>query len=174
MEMTPEIKQERWKVLWAAQRSQRYHARRNVFYDRWNKATAFVSIVGGSSVIASLGQMVPTWVALTAAFVVVCMSGVDLVAGTGEMARKHNDLRRRYCELEADIAAELAPTEAAVAAWKVKRLNIESDEPATYVALNILCENELARAYDHLATVKPHSLPWYVRFTAQLNHWENV
>ena len=174
MEMAPEIKQERWKVLWASQRSQRYHSRRSIFYDRWHKATAFVGVVGGSSVIASLGKIVPSWVALTATFIVVCMSGVDLVAGIGEMARKHNDLRRRYCELEADIAHELAPTEASIAAWKVKRLTIESDEPPAYVALDILCYNELARAYGRMADIAPQKLPLFKAITAQLFVWPNA
>lgn len=161
-------------MLWASQRSQRYHARRSIFYDRWHKATAFVGVVGGSSVIASLGKIAPSWVALTATFIVVCMSGVDLVAGTNEMARKHNDLRRRYCELEADIARELAPTEASIAAWKVKRLTIESDEPPAYVALDILCYNELARAYGRMADIAPQKLPLFKAITAQLFFWPNA
>lgn len=174
MEMTPEIKQERWLVLWAAQRSQRYHSRRSTFFDRWNKATALVSVVGGSSVVASLGQLFPPHVGLIAAAFVVLMSGIDLVAGTGEMARRHNDLRRRFCELESEIVSQLAPSEASIAAWQAKRLAIESDEPPTYVALDILCYNELARAYGHMKDVTPQKIPIYKAITAQLLVWPNA
>lgn len=174
MDMTPEIKKDRWNVLWAAQRSQRYHSRRNTFFDRWNKATALVGVIGGSSVVASLGELFPPHMGLIAAAIVVFMSGIDLVAGTGEMARRHNDLRRRYCELEAEIVSDLEPSEASIAKWQAKRLAIESDEPPTYVALDVLCYNELARAYKHLEKVTPQKIPLYKAITAQFLIWPNA
>lgn len=97
-----------------------------------------------------------------------------MVAGAAEMARKHNDLRRRFCELEAEIVATEVSTEANVAAWKGQRLAIESDEPPTYVALDILCDNELARSYAHLKEREPHNVQWYKRLTAHLIIWENT
>lgn len=101
------------------------------------------------------------------------MSGIDLVVGTGQMARQHNDLRRRFCELEADLVRDLSPTEATVAGWQARRLTIESDEPPTYVALDLLCENELARAYEHLKARPRASVPWYKVITAQFILWPN-
>lgn len=174
MDMSPEIKHERWRVLWAAQRSQRYHARRMVFFETWSKSTAFVGIVGGSSVFASMGTFFPGWIGAIGASAVVLMSAIDLVVGTGEMARRHNDLRRRFCELEAKIVGTVVPSREQVASWCAYRLTIEADEPATYVALDILCANELARTYGHLAQVPVHQLPWYVRLTVHLSHWENA
>lgn len=174
MENASDLKTSRWEILWGAQRSQRYNARRTAFYERWNKVTAFVGIVGGTSVFASLGQFFPVWVGSFGAAAIVVMSAMDLVAGTGEMARRHNDLRRRYCELEAKIAGTVAPSQEQIASWCAERLTIESDEPPTYVALDILCENELAHTKGHLAETPPHRLPWYVRMTAQLRHWENA
>lgn len=103
----------------------------------------------------------------------VVMSGVDLVVGTGQMARQHNDLRRRFCELEADITYDLAPNESTIASWQAKRLTIESDEPPTYVALDLLCENELARAYEHLSAKPRAMVPWYKAVTAQFILWPN-
>lgn len=163
---------ERWQTLWSVQRSQRYHSRRASFYGRWNKATAFTGVVGGSAVFASIGNQMPL-VATFGAAAVVLISGADLVAGTSEMARKHNDLRRRFCELEAEIVAKTEASAKEVASWKSKRLAIESDEPPTYVALDLLCDNELARAYGHLADRPQHQVPWFKRLTAQLLIWEN-
>lgn len=174
MDMTPEIKNARWDVLWAAQRSQRYHSRRSMFFDRWNKATALVGVVGGSSVVASLGNLFPPHVALFAAAIVTVMSGVDLVAGTAEMARKHNDLRKRFCELESKILSEPAPSDNSIVKWKAERLAIESDEPPIYVALDVLCYNELARSYGHMQGVPPQKLGWFKTITAQLLPWPNA
>jgi hypothetical protein len=131
-------------------------------------------VIGGSSVVASLGTLFPASLGLIAATIVVFMSGIDLVAGTSEMARRHNDLRRRYCDLEAEIVSELDPTETSIAKWQGKRLSIESDEPPTYVALDVLCYNELARAYSHLKDVAPQKIPMYKAITAQLLVWPNA
>lgn len=163
-----------WDQHWDVQRSQRYHARRTAFFDRWHKATAFVGLLGGSAVIASLGSMAPTWLATAGAVLVVVMSAVDLVVGTAEMARTHNDLRRRFCELEADMALTPDPTPEQVASWRRRRLTIEADEPPTYVALDVLCHNELARSYSHLANQPRHSLPLHQRLTAQLFRWQDA
>lgn len=174
MDMTPEIKKARWEVLWGAQRSQRYHSRRSMFFDRWNKATAFVGVIGGSSVVASLGKLFPPDVGLFAAAIVTVMSGIDLVAGTAEMARKHNDLRKRFCELESKMLGELSPSDDSIAKWRAERLAIESDEPPIYVALDLLCYNELARSYGHMQDVPPQKLGWFKTITAQLLPWPNA
>lgn len=174
MEMTPELKKARWEVLWAAQRSQRYHSRRSMFFDRWNKSTALVGVVGGSSVVASLGSLFPPLIGLIAAAIVTLMSGIDLVAGTSEMARKHNDLRRRFCELESKILSELSPNDESIANWRAERLSIESDEPPIYVALDVLCYNELARSYSHIEGVTPQKIPLYKSLTAQLFAWPDT
>lgn len=171
MDMQPDIKKDRWDVLWAVQKSQRYHARRHAFFDRWNKSTAFVGVLGGSAVIASMAQHAPPWLAAAGGLLVVVMSGLDLVVGTGHMARQHNDLRRRFCEMEADIARDPEPGAPTVAAWQARRLAIEADEPPTYVALDLLCENELARSYAHTSTKPRAILPWYKVITAQFVLW---
>ncbi|QEE24498.1 hypothetical protein CS053_08285 [Rhodanobacter glycinis] len=174
METKSPIDVARWDLLWGVQRSQRYHARRSAFFDRWNKATALVGILAGSAVMATLGAYLPHWIAIAGALAIIIMSGVDLVAGAAEMARRHDSLRRRYCELEALIAANPHPRDVQLAEWQAGRLRIESDEPPTYVALDILCDNELARAYRHLHDRPPHRLPLVVRLTAQLVRWENA
>lgn len=167
--------EEKRKILWSIQRSQRYHARRSAFFSRWNKATAFAGIVGGSAVFASLGKALPDQVANLAAAAVVLISGADLVIGAAEMARKHNDLRRRFCELEAEIVRVECPTATNINNWKSARVAIESDEPPTHVALDILCENEMIRArYDaERAKQHLHALPIWKRATAHFFVWED-
>lgn len=171
-----QLNEEKRTVLWSIQRSQRYHARRSSFFSRWNKSTAFAGIVGGSAVFASLGEALPPQVATTAAAGVVLISGADLVIGAADMARKHNDLRRRFCELEAEIVGIDSPGVADVSRWKSLRVSIESDEPPTHVALNILCENELIRSrYEATrATEYIHRIGLWRRLTAHFFIWENT
>lgn len=166
---------DRWELLWAVQKSQRYHSRRNAFFDRWNKTTAFVGIVGGSTAFAAVGKYLPETAGTVAAAFVVLMSAIDLVASTGEMARRHNELKRRFCELEAEIRQCAKVEDNVIASWQGKRLAIEADEPPTYVALDLLCENELARSYAHLSKGEPHNkVPWYMKRTAHFFRWENA
>jgi hypothetical protein len=169
-----EIRDSRWEILWAAQRSQRYHSRRVGFFTRWNKLTAFAGVVGGSAALSAIFGYASQPIGKIAALLIVVLSGIDLVVGTAEMARRHNDLRRRFCELEADIAQSLAPGESDIAKWKSQRLTIESDEPPKYAALDILCENELLRAHDHTKDTPPHQIGWIKSLTAHLWRWENA
>lgn len=173
MDIQTDTSTDRWNILWAVQKSQRYHSRRNAFFDRWNKATAFVGVLAGSAVIAALAEQAPKALAVAGGVLVVVMSGIDLVVGTSQMAHRHSDLRRRFCELEADISRELSPGESTIAEWQARRLAIEAEEPPTYVALDLLCENELARAYEHLQDVPRATVPWYKVMTAQFILWPN-
>lgn len=171
-----EAKEEKRTILWSIQRSQRYHARRSSFFSRWNKSTAFAGIVGGSAVFASLGEALPAFVATAAAAAVVLISGADLVIGAADMARKHNDLRRRFCELEAEIVGIDSPQPADLSRWRSMRVSIEIDEPPTHVALNVLCDNELIRSrYEaERATELVHPIGTWKRLTAHFFIWENT
>ena len=130
--------------MWSVQRSARYHARRQGFFDTWRKATSFVSVLFASAAAVDLLNKGDLIVALIASFVVATMSAFDLVVGTADMARKHDDLRRRFVALESTIKPEEESTDADVNAWCRERLAIEIDEPPIYVAVDLLCENELA------------------------------
>jgi|GEM_PF-2065012 len=164
-----------WDVLWGVRRSQRYHARRRAFYTRWHQWTAFAGIMGGSAVIASLGDIVPQWVALCAALMVAALCAVDLIAKTADMAHVHNDLRCQFVELERRIGSRPDATENELAQWQAARLAIEAQEPPVHVALDILCENELIRATGgHLAQAPLHRIHWFPRLTAHWLMWENV
>jgi len=171
-----QAREEQRVILWSIQRSQRYHARRSSFFSRWNKSTAFAGIVGGSAVFASLGEALPAQVATVAAALVVMISGADLVIGAADMARKHNDLRRRFCELEADIVGVETPEPTDLSRWKSLRVSIESDEPPTHVALNILCENELIRARYETSKASNfmHPISPWKRLTAHFFIWEDT
>lgn len=163
---------DRWKLLWGVRRSQRYHARRMGFFDRWHKLTAVAGVLGGSAVFVAMAHHVPGWLAGLGAGLVVLLSSIDLVVGTSEMARRHNDLRRRFCLLEAAIEAKPEPRPADIARWKEERLAIEADEPPVYVALDLLCENELRRATYPPEKADLINVPWYKARAAHWVRWE--
>jgi len=164
-----------WDVLWAVRRSQRYHARRRAFYRRWRQLTAFAGVMGGSAVVAAAGQVVPGWVALWAAVSVAVLSALVLVVNAADMAHTHDDLRRPFAELEADMVRTAEPSADELGAWTARRLAIEVHEPPIHAALDVLCENELIRATgQHLTDTPLHRLGWFKRATAQVFLWENA
>lgn len=159
-------------ILWDVQRSVRYHARRQAFFDRWRRVTSAVGVIFGSAAAVDLLNVGGHVVATVAAFIVAVVSAFDLVVGTGEMARRHDDLRRRFIALEAKIEALDEPTREQVAELCVERLTIEMDEPPTYRALDILCWNEQAIATDRAHLVR--SVGGWQRFTAQWWYWDDL
>lgn len=163
--------QQRWGILWAVERSARYHDRRRAFFDFWHRLTAGLSLIFASAAAASLLNATGRGVALGAAFVIAVLSAVDLVVGTAERARKHDDLRRRFIGLLRRIQPNEDPTPETLATWADERLSIELDEPPIYRALDLLCENELAVANGLRRRVP---LAWYERCTANWLRWSNL
>lgn len=159
-------------VMWAAQISSRYHFRRQAFFERWSRVTSATGVIFGSAavvaVFAKAAQLVGPLMLVTGALVAAA-SAVDLVVGTAAMARKHDELRRRFLKLEAQIRSIAEPTAANVAAWEAERLAIEMDEPPLYVGLCLLCENELGRATRDVG--ERTTVRWWVRLTAQWLQW---
>ncbi|EGO82397.1 hypothetical protein [Xylella fastidiosa] len=164
----------RWELLWGVQKSQRYHSCRMAFFDRCDKLNSVIGLLSGSAVIASLGQYAPQWMAIAGAVTVTIATSINLVAGTAQMARIHSDLRRRFSQLESDIVKHPHATQEQVSAWTAQRLEIESDEPPIFVALDILCENQVTRSYAHLKDHPSRKLPWFKRVTAQWLTWGNA
>jgi len=87
------------------------------------------------------------------------------------MARKHDDLRRRFIKLEAKMLSNEHPDHETALGWCAERLDIESDEPPAYIALDLLCEIEQAIATDTKRDVR---LTRWQRITAHWTRWENL
>lgn len=162
---------ESWNLLWAVQRSSRYHARRQAFFDRWHRVTAGVGVIFGSAAAVNLVTQGGMGWTLGAAFVITILSSVDLVVGTSVMARLHSDLRRRFLEMEASIRCSPTADQADINRWTVERLRIEADEPPVYVALDLLCENEMSRAKGDSPRA---ALRWWEALTAHWWRWEDI
>jgi hypothetical protein len=161
-----------WPLIWAARCSQIYHARRCAFYDRMAKVSDFLSIIGATTALTAIGSYFPKWAGVWGSFLVVIASSMNLVVGASAMARKHEDLKRRFGKLEARALAVAEPSESQIAAWMAERVRIEVDEPPTYWALNVMCERECARARTGFDE-SHYRLPWYKAATCNWFLWRN-
>lgn len=169
--MSSNLQADRWGLLWAAQKSARYHARRQGFFDRWRMLTSGAGALFGSAAAANVAAAGGTTVTLIAALIVAVLSTIDLVVGTSTAARLHSDLRRRFLEMEAHIRCVPEPSQLDIDGWTVERLRIEADEPPVFVGLDLLCENELARAHGLEPRAK---LNWWAKITAHWFKWESI
>ncbi|WP_285404882.1 hypothetical protein [Luteibacter sp. ME-Dv--P-043b] len=162
----------REQLLWSVQLSSRYHMRRQAFFERWSRGTAAVGVIFGSSAVGGiLSTTTRRWLIGIAGAVTAIMSTTDLVVGTAFLARRHEDLRKRFIALESEIRRVATPSDATVADWHVKRLDIEVDEPPVYCRIILLCENELAGAHGLAPRT---SVARWVRWTSHFHRWENL
>ena len=137
-----------------------------MFFDRFHKTSTFLSALSGTATLASvLARAGPEWT-LTFAAAVAVFSVIDLVVGTAPLARLHNDLAKRFIELEKDIIRSKDATDVSVSVFTAQRLDIEADEPPPLKVLDSICHNELLRAmgYDKTEFVE---IKWYQRLFSQ-------
>jgi hypothetical protein len=154
-------------LLFGVRRSIRYHTRRWQFYDGVSMWCKFLSVLGGTAtitaVLAKLGQ---GWT-IGFASVVTIFSVMDLIVGSGQKARLHNDFVRQFVDLEKDIVTKEQITESDMRSFTGRRLVIEAQEPPPLRILDMICHNELCRAlgYDENKQVR---IKWYQRLFCQL------
>jgi len=154
------------KLLFSVRRSVRYHHRRTLFFDRFNKTSTFLSALSGTATLISvLAKAGPAWT-LTFAAAVAVFSVIDLVVGTARLARVHNGLSKEFFELEKEIINSENSNAETVSELKTKRLDIEMQESPSLKVLDSICHNELLRAmgYDKSELLK---IKWYQRLFSQ-------
>jgi hypothetical protein len=168
---------EQYGLLFDVRRSARYHDRRRAFFERMHQVTSGLTILLSGSVIFDLARPgdTPGWM-LSIAIVAALLAAWDMVVGYSRMADRHRDLRARWCSLEIDMLKG-GVTADEWSAYRVRRLEIEKDEPPIYRALDILCHNELLVADDHGKPGEPAGwfrLSAWQRATSQLFRWHNI
>lgn len=146
-----DLENERWKILWATQKSQRYHRRRCAFFDRLHTFTTVSGLVAVSAAASAIGDMLPSAFSVVTSGAFVCVAAYDLVVGSSAQSRRHQELYSRFSRLEIEINNRLKPSERDLARWKNKRIEIEVDEPPIYMVIDALSENELYKIYPHLS-----------------------
>lgn len=93
-------------------------------------------------------------------------SVIDLVVETARLARLHNDLAKKFFELEKEIINSEDSNDNTLSKFTTHRLDIEANEPPPLKVLDSICHNELLRAmgYDKSEFVK---IKWYQRLFSQ-------
>jgi hypothetical protein len=146
--LTPTQKQ-RNKLLFAVEKSVRYHVRRRQFFDRlefWNRFLLVIS--GGATVTLNFNPESNhhVWTIVCGGFVAV-FAAFDLIVGFSKAAREHNDLAKEFISLQGEIIlAGNEISEIQVRELIGKRLKIEEKEPPKKRVLDVLCHNEIVKA----------------------------
>ena len=163
---------EKWEdLLWHVRRSTRYHMRRVRFFDLWHTWTNVLGVLFGSAtVVTLLGKLGEEW-AIFAGLIITFLFTIDLLVGTARMSRLHNDLAKKFIDLEREIELVLQPEEIKLREFRGSILNIEKEEPPILRALNDICQNEmvLAIGYDKKFLIK---IPLYKRLLANFISFE--
>jgi hypothetical protein len=162
-----DLEERRHGLLFGIRRSIRYHSRRRRFFDKVNKFSTFLTALGGTATIASvLAEMGRLWT-LTFATSVAVFSAVDLVVGTAQAARLHDDLSRDFINLEKEFISIKDFTEDDYRRLSAIRLEIEAKEPPVYKVLDAMCHNELCRALGY-HDCEHAEIKWYQRLFCHL------
>ena len=130
--------------LWfEIERAMRYHQRRRAHYEFLHKAAMFSIIVLGS---AAFQASVPF--SSSFGLVAAIIAAADLVVGFSYKARDHYALYKDFAKLAQDISTAQAPFSEKLPEWRLRRMEIELEEPPVYWALEASCYNEVLHAWD--------------------------
>ncbi|MFJ2445188.1 hypothetical protein [Pseudomonas sp. NPDC087626] len=157
------------------QRNVRYHMRRGAFFLRWGRFTAFVGVIFGSATVTSLIAGSSPILVGGSALLVTLASSIDLVVGTGQRAWLHNDLRKRYLDIEAELLSTGQETShQGLRELKSRIRRIEADEPPTLPALELLARDDVIRSMYSKEDADKYvsKLSWFKRTTAQWFDWD--
>jgi hypothetical protein len=157
-------------ILFDVRRSVRYHDHRVGFLDRVRKFISFLTLLSGSGAIITALSSLGTASVITAAAIVAAVSTFDLIFDPAGYARLHNDLKRRFIQLEQQIVL-VDMSHENLKGFVSSRLSIEGDEPPILRVLDVICHNELARAMGYDEEHQVH-LSWLQRaFSNVIDLW---
>lgn len=134
-----------YEVSFGINRSRRYHAKMQDFYQRWYDYTNVGNALCGAGAFLALFGGKDSFAAQILIGAVTLFSTVATVLGPAKKARTHSDLVRKFTLLAAELVKrEPTPTNLK---WAIsQRLKIEEGEPPVRRLIDILAENEEHRA----------------------------
>ncbi len=133
------------ELLFSVRLSVRYHERRQRFMANVLNFTLWWSLVMGSaSTAAILGAVSDLWKVLPVLLLTVLSAGC-LAYGVRARAALHDDLRRRFIALEAELR-EKGESHETAQQGEIDRLRIELDEPPILRVLACICHNAESRS----------------------------
>jgi hypothetical protein len=147
-------------TLWGVRRSQRYHAKRMQFFQRWSWCCALMSVLSGSGAVVVGFQKFPPWVAGVFAMLFALFGGLNLVFKFGDQVRDHKEFVRKFADLESRMRL-VERSEADVRKFQAERAKLDGEESNVKVVLDVICHNEQAVADG--ASAWPHPVSWWQR-----------
>ena len=144
---TESLKTEYNELLFAAQRSVRYHRHRQRFLDRVHHLSSLLSALGGAATIMTLVAELPAgsgWM-LPAAAAITALAGThEAMFKTARRAREHDALAGDFTAVEKDLLRIRSNlTSDTLLELQTRRLDIEVTEPPVYRVLDAMCHDEL-------------------------------
>jgi hypothetical protein len=137
---------EAYRLSFDIEKSLRYHQRRRRHFEWLHRLVMLGIILCGSAAFAGAADS-PHWFGLAGAV----LGALDLVFAFSHRARDRQELHRRFTDLAKAMRAVDAPAAEDLRRWSRERLDIESDEPPIYWAVEASCFNEVALARGHRA-----------------------
>jgi hypothetical protein len=170
------IAEKHHQLSFYVRRCVKYHSYRAAFFGKLNVTTAFVGVLFGSATLTSLVAQAPGCVTIATSLIVTIFSAFDLVIGTGKKTWEHNELKKRYMNVELELlgAAPDTTSEIKLKEIEIKIRQIELDEPPELQFLNAMAENEIIMANYSAREASQYvsKLPWLKRVTANFIDWD--
>ncbi|MDW7643406.1 MAG: hypothetical protein SCI25_00015 [Desulfuromonadales bacterium] len=153
-------------LLFGVRRSIRYHNRRRRFYDKVHIISTFLTAFSGTATIVSV--LTDAGISrVIFAGLVTFFSICDLVIRTDIKSRLHEELCRKFFELEKSILQTNITDDQILKRFEGERLDIEAKEPPGLRVLDSICHNELLTAlgFDKSCLLE---ITWYQRLLSNI------
>lgn len=116
-----------------------YHRERLTWFIALHRGSMFANVFFGTGAVATLLQQ-QRWLIVTASLLLAFVSAASLAFDFAGSARKHEDRRRTYHDLAAQLE-EAADEENAVRLLRAKQIRTAADDPVVYKAAECVAYN---------------------------------
>lgn len=158
-------------------RSIRYHANRQGFYERFDLIINVANLILGSwAVLTLLDKTDFKTIALWQSAGIAILSFINLSMRSAEKASKHSQFRQRYFDLlkkMKPIDVHSIDGQQKFASCHDARFDIEREEPPTNSVLDLLAHNEQCRAQGEKDDCI-HAVPRWMRLTANFFNYDTT
>lgn len=141
----------------------RYHTRRRRFYENGQQVALFTGLMFALGTVHELMELIPAHLRILLGVAGAVVIVLSIIARAGAKASEHNDLKRRFIELQTEMErGRGSATEDHVKEWVAQRLSIQTDEPPINRVTHAFAYNELVRSKG-MKNPRYVTIRWYHR-----------
>jgi hypothetical protein len=147
----------------------------STLYHDWRRATleTTIRLVKGITFVGAIFSLVTafnpfhwddftaTWVIAASSIVIACVNLLDLVANLDGRALLHEDLARRFKEVQQRMARHRKEWESRLPEWDADIQAIRADEPPTLWAVYAMCWNQTIGKHRTETRGYLRPVPWW-------------